>query len=97
MRSAQGADDGSNRQVGLSLPGSRCLLVVASAGRCRPDAACCSAGAPTLVTVLNGLRDERGRPNARVKLLAVLVALMLAGPLTVLVVQVLVNLVGALY
>jgi hypothetical protein len=49
------------------------------------------------VAVLNGLRDERGRPNARVKLLAVVVALMLAGPLTILVLQALVRLLGSLY
>jgi hypothetical protein len=39
--------------------------------------------APTLVTVLSGLRDSSGRPNTRVKVLAVVVALLLAGPLTV--------------
>ena len=32
--------------------------------------------------VLNGLRDSSGRPNLRVKVLAVVVALLLAGPLT---------------
>ena len=34
--------------------------------------------------MLSGLRDPSGRPNARVKVLAVVVALLLAGPLTVL-------------
>jgi hypothetical protein len=43
------------------------------------------------------MRDERGRPNGRVKLLALVLALLLAGPLTVLVVRALVGLVGALY
>lgn len=33
--------------------------------------------------VLNGLRDSSGRPNLRVKVLAVVVALLLAGPLTI--------------
>jgi hypothetical protein len=33
--------------------------------------------------VLSGLRDSSGRPNLRVKVLAVVVALLLAGPLTV--------------
>jgi hypothetical protein len=47
--------------------------------------------------VLSGLRDERGRPNGRVRLLAIVLALMLAGPLTILVVRTLVNLLGALY
>jgi hypothetical protein len=47
--------------------------------------------------VLNGLRDERGRPNARVKVLAVVLALMLAGPLTVLAVRVIAGVVDALY
>lgn len=32
--------------------------------------------------VLSGLRDSSGRPNTRVKVLAVVVALLLAGPLT---------------
>ena len=39
--------------------------------------------APTLVAVLSGLRDPSGRPNTRVKVIAVVVALLLAGPLTV--------------
>jgi hypothetical protein len=47
--------------------------------------------------MLNGLRDERGRPNGRVKLLAVVLALMLGGPLTLLVLRVLADVVGALY
>jgi hypothetical protein len=33
--------------------------------------------------VLSGLRDQSGRPNAVVKVLAVVVALLLAGPITV--------------
>lgn len=37
--------------------------------------------------MLNGLRDPSGRPNLRVKVLAVVVALLLAGPLTVVVLQ----------
>ncbi len=52
---------------------------------------------PTLGGVLSRMRDERGRPNGRVKLLALVLALLLAGPLTVLVVRALVGLVGALY
>ncbi len=35
-------------------------------------------------TVLSGLRDRRGRPTVAVRLLAVVVALLLAAPLTVL-------------
>ena len=42
---------------------------------------------PTLVHVLNGLRDSSGRPNLRVKVLALVVALLLAGPLTIVVVR----------
>jgi hypothetical protein len=42
---------------------------------------------PTLLSVLSGLRDPSGRPNLRVKVLAVVVALLLAGPLTILVLQ----------
>lgn len=38
---------------------------------------------PTLTGVLSGLRDHSGRPNLRVKVLAIVVALLLAGPLTV--------------
>ncbi len=49
------------------------------------------------VTVLSGLRDDRGRPNARVRVLAVLLALLLAGPLTLLVARVLSSVLGALY
>ena len=33
--------------------------------------------------MLSGLRDSSGRPNLRVKVLAVVVALLLAGPLTI--------------
>lgn len=33
--------------------------------------------------MLNGLRDQSGRPNLRVKVLAIVVALLLAYPLTV--------------
>jgi hypothetical protein len=43
------------------------------------------------------MRDERGRPNARVKLLAVVLALLLAGPLTLLVVRVVTGLIGSIY
>ena len=32
--------------------------------------------------MLNGLRDQSGRPNLRVKVLAIVVALLLAYPLT---------------
>jgi hypothetical protein len=49
------------------------------------------------VSVLSGLRDDRGRPNARVRVLAVLLALLLAGPLTLLVARVLSSVLGALY
>jgi hypothetical protein len=47
--------------------------------------------------VLSGLRDERGRPNTRVRVLAIVVALLLAGPLTVVVLRMLTGLVSALY
>lgn len=46
--------------------------------------------------MLSGLRGPDGRPNARVKLLAVVVALLLAGPLTVFVAQLLGRLLDAL-
>ena len=64
-----------NRQVGLSLPGSGCLLLSAATA---PQVGAAYAG-----PVLSGLRDSSGRPNLRVKVLAVVVALLLAGPLTV--------------
>lgn len=47
--------------------------------------------------MLSALRDGRGRPNLRVRLLALTLALLLAGPLTVLAVQVAMGLVGSLY
>ena len=37
--------------------------------------------------MLGEMRDQRGGPNRRMRLLALLLALLLAGPLTVLVVQ----------
>jgi hypothetical protein len=46
--------------------------------------------------MLSGLRDRSGRPNAVVKVLAVVVALLLAGPLTVALVRGAVALVGML-
>jgi hypothetical protein len=45
--------------------------------------------------VLSSLRGEDGRPRARVRLLALVIALLLAGPLTVLVVRLLVGVVRA--
>jgi hypothetical protein len=47
--------------------------------------------------VLSSLRGDDGRPKGRVKLLALLVALGLGGPLTVFVLRLLGDLVGALY
>jgi len=47
--------------------------------------------------VLSSLRGDDGRPNARVKLLALLVALLLGAPLTLFVLRLLGDLVGALY
>jgi hypothetical protein len=47
--------------------------------------------------VLGALRDSRGRPNAVVKLLALVVALLLAGPLTMLVVRVVTGALDAVY
>lgn len=47
--------------------------------------------------MLSALRDSSGRPNLRVRVLAIVVALMLAGPLTVLAVRVLAAIVDALY
>jgi hypothetical protein len=83
--STQGADGRCNRQVALSLPGSRKFLPAAT------------ARAPYPGSVLSALRDRNGRPNLRVKLLALVVALMLAGPLTVLVVRLVAGAVDALY
>ena len=37
--------------------------------------------------VLSSMRDSRGGPNLRIKLLALVVALLLAGPLTLFVLQ----------
>jgi hypothetical protein len=48
-------------------------------------------------TVLTALRDRRGRPNLRVRLLALVLALLLAGPLTVLVARLVVVAVSSLY
>lgn len=47
--------------------------------------------------VLSALRGRDGRPNALARLLGVVVALLLAGPLTVLVVRVVSGLVDAVY
>jgi hypothetical protein len=47
--------------------------------------------------VLSALRDPSGRPNLRVRVLAVVVALLLAGPLTLAVLQLLGAVVGVLY
>lgn len=47
--------------------------------------------------MLGSLRDSRGRPNALVKLLALVVALLLAGPLTLLVVRLVDGVLSALY
>ena len=47
--------------------------------------------------MLGSLRDSRGRPNGLVKLLAVLVALVLAGPLTVFVVRFVDGVLSAIY
>jgi hypothetical protein len=41
----------------------------------------------TLGDVLSQMRDQRGGPNLGLKLLALLVALLLAGPLTVFLLQ----------
>lgn len=46
--------------------------------------------------MLSGLRDSSGRPNVRVKVLAVVVALLLAGPLTAVLLRGLLALVGML-
>jgi hypothetical protein len=46
------------------------------------DAACA-----TLAVMLREMRNGRGAPNAAVRALALLLVLLLAGPLTVLVVQ----------
>ncbi len=42
--------------------------------------------------VLNGMRDRSGAPNLRVRALALVLALLLAGPLTVLLVRALLRL-----
>ena len=47
--------------------------------------------------MLSALRGRDGRPNALARLLGVAVALLLAGPLTVLVVRVVSSVVDALY
>ena len=47
--------------------------------------------------MLGSLRDSRGRPNALVKLLALVVALLLAGPLTLLVVRLVDGVLSAVY
>jgi hypothetical protein len=47
--------------------------------------------------VLPALRDGRGRPNWRVRLLALVLALLLAAPLTALVAHVLLGAVSSLY
>lgn len=47
--------------------------------------------------MLNGLRDSSGRPNLLVKALALVVALLLAGPLTVAVVRLVDGVLSAIY
>lgn len=39
--------------------------------------------------MLSSLRDQKGRPRARVRVLAIVLALLLAGPLTVVILRVL--------
>jgi len=47
--------------------------------------------------VLSGLRDPRGRPNLLVRLLALVVALLLAYPVTVVVVRAVGRVLSAVY
>lgn len=47
--------------------------------------------------MLTVLRDRSGRPNLRVRVLALLLALLLAGPLTALLASFLVGVVRSLY
>ena len=60
----------------LSVPGSRRFF--ASAAQRRSDAAAAAPWDPD--AVLSSMRNRRGEPNLRVRLLAVLVALLLLGP-----------------
>ena len=50
-----------------------------------------------LVDVLSEMRDPRGGPNRRMRVLALLLALLLAGPLTALVLQGAVRVLSAAY
>jgi hypothetical protein len=67
----------------MSVPDSRSLL---SAGDLA-DQPRQGAAHGTLAGVLSQMRDQRGGPNLGLKLLALLVALLLAGPLTVFLLQ----------
>jgi hypothetical protein len=81
------------------LAGSGRNLQPESRGTLPPARGLQTAGTPGRTyagRVLSGLRDSRGRPNVRVKVLAVVVALLLAGPLTIVVVRALLALVDLL-
>ena len=67
---------GSNRQIDLSVPDSRKFLQ--GVVRRNPAAswpAACDPG-----RVKSSLRDRRGNPNVAVRALALLIALLVAGP-----------------
>jgi hypothetical protein len=74
----------------VSLPDSGSLLRIRTGahtpGRSR-FAGAARPGTSYDEGVLSGLRDSSGRPNVRVKVLTVVVALLLAGPLTIVVVR----------
>lgn len=55
------------------------------------------AASPYAGGVLSGLRDSRGRPNLLVRVLALVVALLLAGPLTFAVVRLVDGVLSAVY
>ena len=88
MPAAHAAAIRCNRQIDLSLPGSRFLLLVSGRGGRRR--------AWQARWVLGSMRDRRGGPSAGSRLLALLVALLLAGPLTYLVLRALLNLLSVL-
>ena len=88
MPAAHAAVFRCNRQVVLSLPDSSFLpLVNCRGGRHRAWQA---------RWVLGSMRDRRGGPSAGSRLLAILVALLLAGPLTYLVLRALLSLLSLL-
>ena len=81
------ADAPYNGQARLSLPGSGCLQRPVRIGLSPGSGGAHPGTCARVGSVLSSMRDPSGGPNLRMRLLAVVVALLLAGPLTVAVVR----------